>query len=138
MRRVALAGIGVVLLAAGCGGGTGEFERARAALPVASRIEAAQTAICGVLSVDGRLWEELGVPVAFTPGERLGPAVVPGCSDDTSAGVERPPDVPVTIVAVQGVDPALAVAIEGYPRHVYIAPGADREAVLALLVPGGP
>lgn len=42
-------------------------------------------------------------------------------------------------VALLGVvDHALAVAIEGDSTHVYLAPGADREAVLALLVPGAP
>ncbi|MEZ5102399.1 MAG: DUF6281 family protein [Thermoleophilia bacterium] len=122
----------VVLLAAGCGGGTGEFERTQAAQPVSASPTGA--ALCGVVSTDG----VAGVPVTFVPGERLGPAVVPGCSDDTTDGVRLAPDRSVELVAIDGVDPALAVAIEGDPTRAYLAPGADREAVLALLVSDAP
>lgn len=42
-------------------------------------------------------------------------------------------------VALVGIGVVLlAVAIEGDSTHVYVAPGVRPEAVLALLVPGGP
>ncbi|MFJ5045670.1 DUF6281 family protein [Streptomyces sp. NPDC088719] len=45
-------------------------------------------------------------------GRRLGTGVVPGCDDTPNEGVRKPTSEPVTVYAIEGVDPVHAVTVD--------------------------
>jgi hypothetical protein len=98
--------IGVVLFAtAGCGG------------EMADRGEPVEPDCQAQLLWDGVSHQSSGdLRQPLVLGERLGKGRLPGCGDD--------PGVEVNVAAIRGVDPAVAVAVEGgdWP-YAWLAPG---------------
>ncbi|GAA3496489.1 hypothetical protein GCM10019016_035900 [Streptomyces prasinosporus] len=61
----------------------------------------------------------------FEVGEALGPAVLPPCDDSPGDGDGRPSPEPVVAHAVEGVDPRVAIALDGAPDGVlFVAVGS--------------
>ncbi|WP_199822044.1 DUF6281 family protein [Streptomyces sp. NRRL S-37] len=66
---------------------------------------------------DGRLYADVS-RAEFTTGGKLGPAVLPPCDDSPGDGDGQAPPESTTAYAVEGVDPAVAIAVDDAPDGV--------------------
>jgi hypothetical protein len=118
-RVLALALFVLPLAVAACGGGDNEVSGGQAtATPEVSDGGAAASCAFVVL-YDGHTY--LGNAVEATPvaGDALGNGTIPPCNDTGDAGSTIPAEE-VTVTAVQGVPPTVAILLEGRTDVVLI------------------
>jgi Family of unknown function (DUF6281) len=115
VRILAILGTAFALVAAGCGSKA-------STVPSAPKTSSSASASC-VLAVEwnGTTYAgglgQLYATVKF--GEPLGSGLIPACND---TGENDEEDQPVKIISIDGVDPAVAIGMEGFDQPLF-APG---------------
>ncbi|WP_031477774.1 DUF6281 family protein [Streptomyces bicolor] len=78
---------------------------------------AAEASCAYLVTYDGRSYLDVA-NVDFTVGEKLGTATVPGCDDTPNDPGDTVAERRITAYEVEGMDPAVAIAVGDTPAEV--------------------
>ncbi|MFB7930612.1 DUF6281 family protein [Streptomyces sp. NPDC056039] len=85
-----------------------------------------QASCAFVVEYDKRLYSSVA-NVDFEVGRKLGPAVLPPCDDTPNSGSAPESPGSTVVYAIEGVDPAIAIAREGAPEGVLLVAGTGND-----------